>query len=80
MRISRYNLGTIRLLARGMTGTEIAVKAANTVENATKVDNEVARESRRQAESQGGTTIVMGTTIPRPSTPREPTYSARKLR
>jgi len=67
MRISRYNLGTIRLLAGGMKGTEIAVKAANTVENATKkVDNEVARESRRQAESQGGTTIVMGTTVPRP--------------
>jgi hypothetical protein len=51
-----------------MKGTEIAVKAANTVENATKkVDNEVARESRRQAESQGGTTIVMGTTVPRPT-------------
>jgi hypothetical protein len=38
--------------ARGMTGTEIAVRAANRVEKATKkVDNEIARESRRQAES-----------------------------
>jgi hypothetical protein len=47
---------------RGMTGAEIAVRAANTVEKAAKkVDNEVARESRRQAESQGGTTITVGT-------------------
>lgn len=35
-----------------MTGVEIAVRAANTVEKvAKKVEDEVARESRRQAES-----------------------------
>jgi hypothetical protein len=51
-----------------MTGTEIAVRAANRVEKATKkVDNEIARESRRQAESQGGTTIVVGITVPGPN-------------
>jgi hypothetical protein len=47
-----------------MTGTEIAVRAANAIEKATKkVDNEIARESRRRAESQGGTTIIVGTTL-----------------
>ena len=52
----------------GMTGTEIAVRAANTPGKATeRVDSEVARESRRQAESQGGTTIVVGTTVPTPA-------------
>jgi hypothetical protein len=37
---------------RGMTGAEIVVRAANTVEKAAKkVEDEVARESRRQVES-----------------------------
>jgi hypothetical protein len=48
-------------------GTDIAVQAVNTLEKATKrVDSEVARKSCRQAESQGGTTIVVGTTVPTP--------------
>jgi hypothetical protein len=43
---------------------EIAVRAANAIEKATtKVDNEIARESCRRAESQGGTTIIVGTTL-----------------
>jgi hypothetical protein len=51
-----------------MTGTEIAVRAANAIEKATKkVDNEIARESRRRAESEDGTTIIVGTTVPEPT-------------
>ena len=43
-----------------MTGTEIAIRAANAIGKATKkVETEPARESRRQAKSQGGTTIVV---------------------
>jgi hypothetical protein len=45
-----------------MTGTDIAVRAANAIKRAAKkVDNEIARESRRQAESQDGTTISVAT-------------------
>jgi hypothetical protein len=48
-----------------MTGTEIAIRAANAIEKATKkVETEPARESRRQAKSQGGTTVVAVTTAP----------------
>jgi hypothetical protein len=37
---------------RGMTGIEIAIRAANIIEKATKkIETEAARESRRQAES-----------------------------
>ena len=40
---------------RGMTGTEIAIRAANAIEKATeKIETEAARESCRQAKSQGG--------------------------
>jgi hypothetical protein len=47
-----------------MTGTEIAVRAANAIKRAAKkVDNEIARESRRQAESQDGTTISVATKV-----------------
>jgi hypothetical protein len=47
-----------------MTGTDIAVRAANAIKRAAKkVDNEIARESRRQAESQDGTTISVATKV-----------------
>jgi hypothetical protein len=47
-----------------MTGTEIAVWAANAIKRAAKkVDNEIARESRCQAESQDGTTILVPTKV-----------------
>ena len=47
-----------------MTGTEIAVRTANATKRvAKKVDNEIARESRRQAESQDGTTISVATKV-----------------
>jgi hypothetical protein len=42
---------------RDMAGTEIAIRAANVK----KIETEAAR---RQAESQGGTTIVVATTAP----------------
>ena len=42
----------------------MAVRAVNTIEQATKmVLKEVDRESRRAAESQGGTTITIGAVI-----------------
>jgi hypothetical protein len=45
------------------TGTQTLL--VNTLEKAIeRVDSEVARESRRQAESQGGPTIVVGTMVP----------------
>jgi len=48
--------------ARGITSTEIAVRVANSIEQETKkVTNEIACESRRGAESQGGTTVRGGT-------------------
>jgi hypothetical protein len=51
--------------ARGLTGAEMAVKAANTIEQAAKmVTKEVDRESRRAAESQGETTITVGAVTP----------------
>jgi hypothetical protein len=47
----------------GMTGTGIAIRAVNAIEKATKkIETDAARESRRQVESQGGTTIVVATT------------------
>jgi hypothetical protein len=47
---------------RDMAGTEIAIRAVNAIEKATKkIETEAAR---RQAESQGGTTIVVVTTAP----------------
>ena len=47
-----------------MTGTEIAVRAANAIKRAAKkVDNEIARESRRQAESHHGSYISLGDTF-----------------
>ena len=47
---------------RDMAGTEIAIRAVNAIEKATKkIETEAAR---RQAESQGGTTIVGVTTAP----------------
>jgi len=49
---SNTESSTTRLFAWGMTGTEITVRTANALEKATeKIDNEAARESRRQAES-----------------------------
>ena len=47
---------------RDMAGTEIAIRAVNAIEKATKkIETEAAR---RQAESQGGTTIVVVITVP----------------
>jgi hypothetical protein len=47
---------------RDMVGIEIAIRAANAIEKATKtIETEAARH---QAESQGGTTIVVATTAP----------------
>jgi hypothetical protein len=44
-----------------MTGIEIANRAANTIEKATKkIKSEAARESRRQAESYHGLYISLG--------------------
>jgi hypothetical protein len=54
-----------RVDARRLTGVETIMRAANTIEQATKmVTKEVDRESRRAAESQGGTTITIGATTP----------------
>jgi hypothetical protein len=50
---------------RAITGTEITIRAINAIEKATeKIEAEAACESRRQAESQGGTTVVVAPTYP----------------
>jgi hypothetical protein len=54
-----------RVDARRLTGIEMAVRAANTIKQATKmVTKEVDRESCRATESQGGTTITIGAVTP----------------
>jgi hypothetical protein len=71
---------------RTITGTEITIRAINPIEKATeKIETEAARESRRQAESQGGTTIVGAThgfyiSLGDAFTSSQPTCSAWKLR
>jgi len=49
---------------RDMAGTEIAIRAVNAIEKATKkIETEAARESRRQAESHHGSYISLGDTF-----------------
>jgi hypothetical protein len=49
---------------RGMTDIEIAIRAANAIEKATKkIETEAARESCRQTESHHGSYIYLGDTL-----------------
>jgi hypothetical protein len=50
---------------RGLIGAEMAIRTANTIQKGSKkVINEVDRESRRAAESQGRITITVGAVPP----------------